>query len=124
MLKSRNIILVILFFLSLFFVMGCTRQNLPAAEKPVDLGQLKQNYQNQVKQIVANLDTQSRPAVVKAKENLLNLSVPAEFKDLHLSLVLTLEKIQSGLATGEKNELDQAQVGLNKLIQQYPWLKS
>lgn len=60
--------------------------------------------------------------VLKTKNDLLELRVPAKYKDLHLDLVLALSFLEQGIA-GDEQKLKQGEDKLNKIIVDYPWIK-
>lgn len=60
--------------------------------------------------------------VLKTKNDLLGLRVPAKYKDLHLDLILGLSFLEQGIA-GDEQKLKEGEDKLNKIIEDYPWLK-
>lgn len=75
------------------------------------IAKLTQDYKQSLKQIIgeyASLDINSsdfQGKTASAKEGLLALSVPSAHKDLHLSAILSLEKISNLLSSNQKDKI-------------------
>lgn len=110
-----------------------SRLSVPAAparqEAKVDLVKLEQDYKERAKAIVAELSRliESEPAATiedinKDKKALLALTVPPQFKDLHLSLVMAADKIINFLSgNDQKGKLAGAEI-LKQAKADYDWL--
>lgn len=73
----------------------------------------EEEYQQLVRQVLNDFETSHDSAA--AHEALLDIFVPAAYKDIHLELVIIIAKYQSG-------EDEEAQARLDLLAQQYDWL--
>ncbi len=124
-----------LIFLYLLATSGGSEVERPQADdEPADqaagvsAAELRANYQASAREILVayeNLTATGEATVERVRETkaaLLELVVPAEYKDLHLGLVLALIKIETYLTTGE----EEAAVDGRQLIEQaklkYEWL--
>jgi|GEM_PF-3111726 len=89
----------------------------------VDLAQLKADYENNLRALLPDyMDLLQHPVaetVAQMRQRLLDLKLPAEFRDLHAQLVLLLDKLEN------LNEKDTAyyQKSLEEIIKSYDWLK-
>ncbi len=112
----------------------------PAVLAPADL---EKDYQTKASQIITNyLKTKQTinlaglegenlksatnkwlDLVLKTKSDLLNLLVPAKYKDLHLNLAINLDRLVAGLR-GDEQQLKRGEDELAKLIEANPWLGS
>jgi len=93
----------------------------------VNQEELKTNYQTKLEaafdkfldqkklQETAN---ESNQALQQLEQDVLNLIVPAVYKDLHLDLVIAINKIQSQDPIEVQNGLEL----INQQIEKYPWL--
>lgn len=61
--------------------------------------------------------------IQKVKDDLLGLKVPAEFKDLHVQLVLGLTKIEDSLAAGDAKIQAEGQKKIEQAKAAYAWLE-
>ncbi|OGL87137.1 hypothetical protein A3I40_02865 [Candidatus Uhrbacteria bacterium RIFCSPLOWO2_02_FULL_48_12] len=61
-------------------------------------------------------------AIVKARQDLLDLTVPPEYKDLHLQLVIALTQLEAGYQ-GDADKLSKGQTMLSEAIKSQAWLK-
>lgn len=66
---------------------------------------------------------QDKAAVSSALESLLNMRVPAERKETHLDLVLTMQKIKQGLASNPQ-AANEALVHLVEMKNNNEWLQN
>lgn len=62
-------------------------------------------------------------ATQTALAGLLELRVPAEFKDLHLTLAVALSQIEIALESDDRN-MDEPLAQIAELVGAYPWLAS
>jgi len=60
--------------------------------------------------------------ILKTKNDLLKLKVPAKYKDLHLDLVISFNFLEEGVK-GNEEKLKEGEKKLDKIIEQYPWLR-
>lgn len=102
-------------------------QNEGAVEK-VDLEQLEKNYKKEVKIILADYSAlikegePAKEAIISIKEKLLGLKVPAEFKDLHLNLVLAVAKMAESANEANANGKEAGAKLIQDLKAKYVWL--
>ena len=66
-------------------------------------------------------DLEKLLAVQTALAGLLDLRVPVQFKDLHLSLAVSLSQIQTALESDDRN-IEEPLAAIAQLTQTYPWL--
>ena len=87
-------------------------------------------YRDSLAQIVATFDERMSSsqddldkllAAQTALAGLLELRVPAEFKDLHLALAVAFSDIEDALQSQDRN-IDSSLAQINELEQTYPWL--
>ena len=146
---NKKIIIIVLILVilggSVFFIAELFRK--PAASLKINKieispAELEREYTNGVTKIInfyfensktINLEglggevlkTESRKwlaLVLKTKNDLLGLRVPTKYKDLHLDLILGLSFLEQGIA-GDEQKLKEGEDKLNKIINDYPWLK-
>ena len=66
-------------------------------------------------------DLEKLLAVQTALAGLLDLRVPVQFKDLHLSLAVSLSQIQTALESDDRN-IEEPLAAIAQLTQMYSWL--
>ena len=91
----------------------------------VDQGKLKSDYEQAVYQTLAEFLSDSRPqnfSASAAKQKILDLTVPTEYKDLHLNLVLALDEIESGAAQADQAKIEDGLEKLEALKGEYGWI--
>jgi hypothetical protein len=100
------------------------------AEDEIDLERLAKDYQEKVQMIFADflllaqdLEGTSVNQVESIKNQLLELRVPTQFKDLHLDLVLTINKMEEFLLNGNSEDKFFSQEMIEKIKESYDWLK-
>lgn len=67
-------------------------------------------------------DLEKLMAIDAALESVLRLSVPAEERDLHLSVAVALNQMRNGLR-GEEGMFARGRAGLDATYERAPWLK-
>ena len=96
--------------------------------RKVDLKQLESDYKSEAKGILDDYSVLISKENLKVEEvkiirdRLLGLKVPAEFKDLHLSLVLAVAKIEKSLADDSKEGRIAGREAINEIKANYTWL--
>jgi len=95
-------------------------------EKPaVDLQKMAGEYKESIKLIKplyedlisrANENLQDKKAINNLRSKLLELKMPAEFREAHVELVLLLDKIEQGISGEEAKEK------FKEIIERYEWL--
>lgn len=104
------------------------KKEVQKKEEKIDLFHLEQAYKSQTKLILANYlrlaqdETLALDIVGRTKDQLLNLKVPAQFKDLHLSLVLALDKMENYINNGDQAEKQKSFELIDKAKKDYDWL--
>lgn len=78
-------------------------------------------YQQEVKEILSSFwqDQES----LNIKQDLIGLTVPREYMDLHLNLVVVFQKLEQGADGSDQALVEEALDELNDLVQDYPWIK-
>ncbi|MEA3463861.1 MAG: hypothetical protein U9R14_02200 [Patescibacteria group bacterium] len=105
------------------------QNNNQQANKLVDIGLLAKTYKTEVKVILNNYLRQIQDKSIltaeytkQIKSQLLDLKMPTEFKDLHLNLVLALDKMEDYLINGGEEKLQDSQELINQVKEEYEWL--
>lgn len=92
------------------------------------LEELKNNYKENVSKILSQylkLADQSDFNIAKAesiKDELLGLKMPVEYKDLHFSLILAINKMESYLLEGDEQIKIASRQIINQAKANYKWL--
>ncbi len=90
---------------------------------PVDQAQLAAAYQANLRALLPDykslLQNPANDALTQMRQRLLDLKLPAEFRDLHASLVLLLDKAEINNKSGTTNYVKQ----LEGITKDYQWLK-
>lgn len=146
--SSRRVFILILILVTLgvVFIVGVKEKSqknfqslVGQAEEAADQGKLALAYQKQVKKILSDyffyqensplnleLDEEEKSDWLNLagdiKSQLLDLRLPAEYKDLHLDLVLGFNSLDRGLAEDNFILIAEARVKIDNLIIKYPWL--
>lgn len=82
---------------------------------------LIRDYERQVKKILEPFfQEQNFDEVLK---QLLELTVPAEYQDLHLNLVIAFDLIKVGQENSDQAQIEEGLAKIDNLLAQYPWLK-
>ncbi len=98
------------------------------ARQEVDLDQLKNDYKQKFKEVFDSYlsITQSTPfsieEIYQIKNQLLDLKVPTEFKDLHIDFLFVITKMENFLETNNIVEKENSQELINKIKDNYNWL--
>jgi hypothetical protein len=96
--------------------------------RKVDLKQLESDYKSEAKGILNDYSLLISKENLKVEEvkiirdRLLGLKVPAEFKDLHLNLVLALAKMSESVNEAEVKEKEASAKLIQDLKAKYVWL--
>ena len=56
------------------------------------------------------------------KEQILALSVPAKYLQLHLDLVLAFDLIEQGQQEADQDKIEKGLTKINQLKDKYPWI--
>ncbi|OGL60620.1 hypothetical protein A3H10_03845 [Candidatus Uhrbacteria bacterium RIFCSPLOWO2_12_FULL_46_10] len=91
---------------------------------------IKRNYEKEIVPIVRSFaaegsagTTEERlTAIVKTRDALLSLTVPKEYTDLHLQLVIALSQLEGGYK-GDADKLASGQKNLREIYDSNPWLR-
>lgn len=136
--KKLKILLVLLIIaVSLFFYLLLTSESLDqksdnkANNASINLSETKEkmtaNYKVSVEKIMgdysrSDIGSTTISEVSSAKNSLLNLKVPAELKDLHLSLVMAFTKMEDYLAGKNDEAREESEKIINQAKLNYSWL--
>ncbi len=132
--KILILLLSILFFLVLYLILtseSVKQINNPEQQaKQTNLVQLEADYKPKAKEVFYSFDiliknsSFNQENLAELKNKLLELKVPAKFKDLHIQLVLALTKMENYLNNKDEQEkIDSLQM-VNQLKANYSWLNS
>ncbi len=105
------------------------QNNDKQVSEPVDIGLLTKAYQMEVKVILNNYLRQAQDEslitvddVSRTKNSFLALKMPVQFKDLHLNLVLAMDKMEDYLVDGDEVKLRESQELIKQAKDEYEWL--
>jgi len=96
---------------------------------PISHEELVRNYEARAKAAVSEYNglevkgSFTADEIRKVKDELLGLKVPAEFKELHVQLVLGLTKIEDSLAAGDAKIRTEGQKKIEQAKATYTWLE-
>ncbi|MCL5794877.1 MAG: hypothetical protein M1338_00755 [Patescibacteria group bacterium] len=82
--------------------------------------ELEKEYENELKTIMAPVWQGQQFDGIKDK--VLALKAPAKYIELHLNLVLALDKIESGKNNSDQTKVQEGLDKINQLKAQYSWL--
>jgi len=132
--KAKVLILILCLSLLLIIYLILTSEStltksLPAetANKAADSGALAATYRQQIAPIFKSyLELEKGDytvdQVTQLKNQLLDLRVPTEYKNLHINLVLALTKMENYLTSGDKAEKVASQQIISQAQADYDWL--
>jgi len=96
--------------------------------KQTEIEQLEDNYKEQAKLIFTNYlelmqgGNYTKDQISETKNQFLDLAVPTKFKDLHLSLVLAITKMESYLLDSNEADKQESQQLISQAKANYSWL--
>lgn len=131
--KKIKIVLSVLFVLLLVFSYFIFMYEKPVIDKEVvkvDLVQVEADYKIETKNFVNNFSEiiKREDFVVDdikiLRDGLLDLKVPAEFKELHLDLVMAIIKMENFLENNYLEDGVASQEIIKKSLESYPWLNN
>lgn len=102
--------------------------NSSGRAQPVDLQKMEEEYKKEAKDILIGYLRESESAdlnideVKRAKNEFLSLKVPAEFKDLHLKLVLAMVKMENFFLSGTNEEKAASRELIGQIKANYSWI--
>jgi hypothetical protein len=136
MTKRTKLIMYLLIIGSLVSVSAViltARQRGKSAGSPPAPGisreQMTANYKSAARAIMADYDGMEKSggftatAAGKLKERLLGLVVPAEYKDLHIAMVLGLSEIEDSFQPDQGPLMDQGRNKITAARSDRPWLE-
>ncbi len=102
-------------------------RNLSKKGDQIDLKKLNSEYKNNIKQINKFLrdfsfDNSDFERLADFQKNLLSLKVPKEFKDLHLSLMIALNKLKDYDKNKDEEKKQEFENIINEIQTKYVWL--
>lgn len=113
------------YFLSSSKISGSAEQK----EAPkVDQAALEDNYKIKAKSVVSDFAASMQSGqfaagkIEQSREILLGLTVPAKFKDLHIELVLALDRMDEFVKTGDASKKTISEEMIAKAKANYEWL--
>ena len=105
------------------------QSNNQQVSEPIDIGLLTKAYQMEVKVVLNNYLRQTQDEslitvddVSQTKNSLLTLKMPVQFKDLHLNLVLAMDKMEDYLIDGDEVKLRESRELIRQAKEEYEWL--
>lgn len=122
----KKVLLILILSLA---VSGCLKKQItsnevignnnatPAIEEIVT----KESYQDDLKNVL--MPFWSQGSRDKIKEQILGLTVPSEYLDLHFNLVIAFEMIEQGSKDSDQEQIDLGLAKIDRLAQEYSWLQ-
>ncbi len=99
------------------------KQTISLAIPPQDLTpSYKSSVQNSWDNISIALSTQNAQELDSIIDSIMNLKVPANFKELHVKLVLTLSDAQDAIPRKDEELLAKVNQSLLNIEKEYPWV--
>jgi len=131
--KILIFLLVILFFLVLYLILTSESvkrtTNVPEQQIKQDNSALLENdYKPKAKEVFIAYEeliknsSFNKENIAELKNKLLDLKVPAKFKELHIQFVLALTKIENYLNQKDEQEKSASLQTVNQLKADYSWL--
>jgi len=131
--KGLLILLLIIFIIFLYLIITSEQVNINVVKEDktniISPIELKNNYQNAVPKIldeyasIINKESFVLEEIADVKNKLLDLKVPQEYKELHLSLVLALTEMENFLITEIPESKQKSQQYITQAKNNYNWLK-
>jgi len=90
---------------------------------------ISEEYESQAKTIVVDLyaslekDQSSQEVVQEVQNKLLELTVPADYQELHLEMVIATNLMIQGYSDDDQTKIDSGLLQFKKVAGQYSWLK-
>ncbi len=139
MLKKQKILIFLLgILLVIVLYLILTSESVKKTDQP-EQGQpaqqekaavLEENYQKMAKPIfigfeeLLSKDNFTVDKIIELKNKLLDLKVPAKFKELHIQLVLAMAKMENYLNQKKQEEKTDSLLMINQLKANYSWLNN
>lgn len=135
--KAKILIFLLLIFLALVLYLILTSESIENKKltkqtnqtvKNENTASLEANYRSQAKEIftaygkLAQDNNSTADKVKQLKNQLLALSVPAKFKELHINFVLALVRLENYLSGQKQEEKNASRQIINQLKADYSWL--
>lgn len=99
------------------------KQTISLATPPQDLApSYKSSIQNSWDGIALALSTQNAQELEAVVDSIMSLKVPANFKELHVKLVLALSDAQDALPANNNELLAEVNQTLLNIEKEYPWV--
>lgn len=86
-----------------------------------DPAELERDYQAALKKVLEPFWSQNSTVAIKAQ--ILDLTAPAKYLDLHFNLVIAFGLIEQGQNDSDQDKIEQGLEKISKLSQDYSWLK-
>ncbi len=134
--KTKILIFLAAVFLTLALYLILTSESIQKNQvinqltKDKKITQLEENYQAKSREIfkayeqLIQADNFSPENIIEHKNRLLDLRVPAKYKELHLNLVLALTKMENYLNQKDAKEKTASLEMTNQLKADYSWLNN
>ncbi|MFA6254863.1 MAG: hypothetical protein WC675_02365 [Patescibacteria group bacterium] len=120
-------IFVILAFFG-FVMVGCSNksepisnQNMQNQPKPEEQKDLVADYESNLVEILKPYWESNK--ILGIKDKILALKAPAQYLDLHFSLVVAFESLEQGQLASDQNKIEDGQAKIQALKTEYPWLE-
>jgi hypothetical protein len=90
---------------------------------------VSEEYESQAKTVVTDLyaslekDQNNQGAVQEAQNNLLALTVPVDYQELHLEMVIATNLMIQGYSDDDQVKIDSGWLQFKEVAGQYSWLK-
>ena len=133
-LKMIFLILIILILASVIILFSraktITLNRQEQTKAAVDLVKLKSDYESNMHTIykgfsqLVNADTSDLNQINDYKGKTLELRLPPEYKDLHIQMILAINKLENFIKTGKREDKLASQKIINDLNVKYTWLNN
>jgi hypothetical protein len=133
--KTRNIFIlfiVLVLLVSIYLLLSYESSDRPVAEEGIqqDAGAMAEKYTGQLKFLVADyreaisndeLDTEK---IKNIKNSILDLMVPAQYRDLHVQIVLALVKMEEFVKNKDQAYKIESSNLINEALANNSWLET
>ena len=125
------VVLILALIFVIVFLKPGTKNSEDILEKETEEVEIvtEEDYERSVKELMSDYfspdelsDDQRLGLLIEIREKVLEQHVPLQYKDLHLSLVISLDMIIDGISIDEE-KVTQGEKKILKLVEIYPWLK-
>lgn len=113
----------------LFILSGCNKSSTQNENKSFENNEFQQQNKEDIKSsyqkdLLATLEPYWNTGKTEGiKDAIVSLKTPAEFLDLHLSLVIAFDLIEQGNADNDLEKINQGEQKITEAAEEYSWIK-